>query len=305
MEKPKKRLKSPILSEKAAQLRVALSHPSRSFIGDVDRTIDEIRTRQNVDPQPWLRKAAFSMGLLPDIRPTAEYIANLGCSPPFISPNVVRSYFRVLDKYGVEFTVLDDEVCCGWLALEPAVVQEDWTGAKKAEEACKEFVKENVDAAIAKGARNLLHFCEWCVYLYKWAHQEGAFGEEGQKVGQLTLLSPIFDRLDRVKLRMKKPTVIGYYEGCHLRTDIVLPDVKLDWSPYRQVMDRIENAEVIDLPNTCCLTGAEKVIEAAKKRKVDAIVCRCYPCSCYLYLVSKEAVPIKFIPEILDEASEP
>jgi len=252
-------------------MREVLGHPSRAFMGDVDRTIDEIRTRKNVDPQPWLRKAAFLMGLLPDIRPAAEYVANLGCSPPFISPNVVRSYFRVLDKYGVEFTVLDDEVCCGWVALEPAVVREDWERVKKAEEACQEFMKENVDVATAKGAKNLLHLCEWCLYTYNWAHQKGAFGEEGQKVGQQTLLAPIFDKLDRVKLRMEKPTVIGYYEGCHRRTGAVFPEVKIDWSPYRQVMDRIENTEVIDLPNACCLTGAEKVIEAAKKKQG-----RCY-----------------------------
>ena len=259
MEK-RKPVKSPILSEKAARMRQILGHPSRGFIGNVDRTIEEIRTRRNVDPQPWLRKAALLMGLLPEFKPTAEYVVNMGCSPPFLSPNAVRSYFRVLEKYGVEFTVLDDEVCCGWVALEPALVKEDREGMQKAAKACKEFMKENVDGAVAKGAHSLLHFCEWCAYLHAWAQQEGAFDEKGQKVRQLSLLEPVFDRMDRVKLRMKKPTVFGYYEGCHVRTDIVCPGVKIDWSNYRRIMDRIENAEVIDLPKVCCMTAAEKIL---------------------------------------------
>jgi len=291
----------------AAGRMAALWHDSMSFMTTTEGIANEIKERKNVCPQAGLKKIAFGLGLLENIPEKAEYVLAVGCFPPFITPGVLKSWFDVLRKYGVAFTVLDDEVCCGWLALEGAVAGEDWEALKKAEAESKIFMKENVDASVAKGARAMIHFCEWCLYANNWARNEGAFGEEGHKVEQQTLLAPIFDRLDKVNLKFDKPKTVGYYQGCHARTNAAFPGIEglLDWTPYRRVLDRIDNAEVVDLPNTCCMLGAEKVIEDAKNRNIDVITCRCYPCSIYLTLVSKGTIPVKFITETLDEASHP
>ena len=305
MEEPGRK-KSPLLHEKAIQRMAALYHPSMSFMSTVDGIIDELRKRRTNLPPAKLRKNAYMLWLQPNIRPTAEYAVMVSCVS-LATPFELLSYFRVLDKYGVEYTVFDDEMCCGYLAPESAVKKEDWEALKRAEEACKDFTRDNVDAARAKGAKNILYFCSWCYYTHTWAQTQGAFGEEGEKIGHLSYFAPIFDRLDKVKLRLEKPTAIGYYEGCHLRAEAVFPGVKIDWTPYRQVLDRIENAEIVDLPNTCCMIAVEKVIEQAKKSKVDVVTSSCLACWMQLRFASRAAggPPVKFFTTMLDEASGP
>jgi len=299
-----KRVKNPLVNEKAANRLAAMFHPSLSFMATSDGIVDEIKTRRSCLPPAELRKLNFMLGVLPDVKPTAEYVVIVSCAA-MATPNEIASYFRLLEKYGVDFTVLDDEMCCGFLATEQSTVKEDWEALERAKEAAKVFAKDNLDAAMAKGAKDILHFCIWCLYTYNWAKKEGAFGEEGEKVGQLHYMQPIFDRMDKVKLRMEKPTVIGYYEGCHLRTDAVYPGVKIDWSQYRQLLDRIENAKIVDLKNICCLPDAEKVVDNAMKEKVDVMTSPCYACWMYTLLASRAmgGPPSMFYPALIGQAA--
>ena len=98
---------------------------------------------------------------------------------------------------------------------------------------------------------------------------------------------------------------MGYSEGCHRRNRILAPGVNLDWEKYRQLLDRIEGLEVVDLPNKiCCEEDPECIVEAAEERNLGTILCSCVTCYRKVGTAAGGRIQMKYFPEILLQALE-
>jgi Fe-S oxidoreductase len=254
----------------------------------VDEQIEDIRRNGNHGISPILRWMVLLGAGIPMPKATAANVIVLSCYLPFITPLLLRDYLELLDRLGLEYTYLEKELCCGL----PMVLTTEGAERDKAIEASKEFMRMNRDSAQQKGATTLAYFCTWCAY---WA--KSVFPDEADH--HVYYPDLIIERLEKETLRVA-PTVVGYFEGCHLGNRYFAPGIDLDWGRYRQLLDRIDGLRVVDLPpKICCRDHPERIVEAAEENNLDTIVCSCISCYVVLKAVGGGRIQMRYLLEIL------
>jgi Fe-S oxidoreductase len=91
----------------------------------------------------------------------AEYVLLSGCMPPLDTPSIFSALKNFLDHYGVSYTFLSKEYCCGWLPLvQPAVMaKKDEDSIKQLKGVAEEFLKENINHAKKLRAKAIVTIC--------------------------------------------------------------------------------------------------------------------------------------------------
>lgn len=222
---------------------------------------------------------------IPPPKQQAENVIIFGCMLLYVIPLSLRNYLRLLDLLGVEYTFLKKEYCCGLLLVETSGQMD------RAKAVSKEFMGLNVAMAQELGAKNVVHFCNWCAHLSKLAFPDGP-------LPHLYYPDIILDKLQTLRLRVE-PTVIGFYEGCQKRNRAWAPEIELNWKAYRQVLDRIEGLKVIDLPRSCCILNPDKILEKAENLDLQTIVCSCPTCHVRLTKAAGSKVRMLYYPDLL------
>ena len=258
----------------------------------LNEEIEYIRKYGNHGVAPDLRNALVAALGIPKPRETAEHLIIFGCYLPFMMPLLLLDYINILEHLGVEYTYLKREFCCGATLLGTSGADEE-----KAMAAGKEFMQINRDLALQKGAKTISYFCIGCAYMAR------AFFSDDDTIRHLYYPDLIIDNLGDRKLRIT-PAVMGYYEGCHRRRrDLLPPDTDLNWEGYRELLERIEGLELVDLPNEiCCVDYPERIVKAAEKQNLDTILCSCTRCYLTVGRTARERVQMKYLPEILLQA---
>ena len=256
------------------------------------RTIDEqiecVRKQGNHGVASVLRAGVLKSLGLPQPKQTAENMIVFGCYVPFTSLTLLRDYIEILDIIGLDYTYLEDEVCCG----APMILASAGEEREKAIKAGKEFMQMNNDVARQKGATTIAYCCGGCKRMANGLSPEGA----GR---HMHLLDLVAEKLENETLRIS-PTVAGYFEGCQTRYRAAFPGVSFDWAGCRQLLDGIEGLTVLDLPHdTCCTKQPERIIEAAEKQNLDTIVSPCNGCYNRLRITADEGMQVKHLTEIL------
>lgn len=260
----------------------------------IEEKLDYIRREGNLsNPEALLKRLLWAL----DIQKPKEKAENLilfGCYGPYRIPFSLQRYLSLLERLGIEYTYLTKEHCCGVPVLEAALEAGNRDRVQLVEKACKDFIHMNISAGRERGAKNVIHFCTWCVHLYKKFFPEDK--------AQFYFLDILLDKLEKIDLQVI-PTVVGYYEGCHLRNRHLAPGVELDWAAYRSVLDRINGLKVVDLSaKACCTVNPGKVIEQARKLGLGTIVCSCRACHMRLVDVAKGRMRMQFLPDLLLDA---
>ena len=256
------------------------------------RTIDEqiecVRKHENHGLASVLRTGVLENLGIADPKPTAENMIIFGCYTPFTYGNMLRDYIKILDLIGLDYTYLEDEMCCG----APMILPTSGAEREKAKKAGREFMQMNNDMAQQKGATTIAYCCGGCTRMAK-----GLLPEEAGR--HVHLLDLIAEKLEKKALRIS-PTVVGYFEGCQARYSAVFPGVNFDWAGCRGLLDGIEGLTVLDLPNNiCCTKQPERIMEAAEKQNLDTIVSPCNGCYNRLGIAADGGMQVKHLSEIL------
>ena len=94
--------------------------------------------------------------------------------------------------------------------------------------------------------------------------------------------------------------MVGYYEGCHARNHAFAPGISLDWDKYRELLDRIQGLKVVDLPKSaCCSVHPELIVEEARKKDLDTILCSCIGCYIRVGAAARGKVQMKYLTDVL------
>ena len=256
------------------------------------RTLDEqiecVRKYGNHGVASVLRAGVLQSLGIPAPKQTAENMIVFGCYIPFSYAFLLRDYIKILDLIGLEYTYLEEEVCCG----APMMLTSTGAERERAKKAGKEFMHMNIDMAQQKGATTMAYCCAGCARM-----AQGLLPDEANR--HMYLLDLIVEKLEKETLRIS-PTVAGYFEGCQSRYRAVFPEVGLDWARYRRLLDRIGGLKILDLPHDiCCTKYPERIVEAAEKQNVDPILCPCNGCYNRLGIAADERMQVKHFSEIL------
>jgi len=257
----------------------------------LDEQIESIKENGGHGILPTLRAMVLRGVGIPQPKEKSENCIVFGCYLSFITPLELRDYLRLLDRLGVSYTFLDKEFCCGM----PMLFSTEGEERVKVMRAAREFMEMNRDSAQRKGAKTMVYFCPWCAYLAKTFFHDDA-------TCHIYYPDLIMELLEKETLRVA-PTVVGYYEGCHTRNRFYAPGISLDWVRYRKLLDRIEGLTVVDLPrDICCIESAERIVEAAKERKLDTILLSCVSGYVAIRGIAGGRIQTRYFPEILLQA---
>ncbi|MHB8086606.1 MAG: heterodisulfide reductase-related iron-sulfur binding cluster [Dehalococcoidia bacterium] len=227
------------------------------------------------------------------INKKAEYAIIAGCFQPEGMPHVLRAFKKVLDYLKVDYTLLDKEYCCGWLAFgQMAVITKNEVDIARFKELSPDFLAENFRQAKELGARSIVLFCSACEPNYT----------NYKNLTDLEVITypQLIDRFFKIGKLHKK---IDYYEGCY-RFRRRITDVPVDTSAAINIMEKIEGLEVNVLDGKLCCNIPPHMDQLVDSIKSNTVVNICT--GCYYALKAKLGgnpnIEVKMLPELVWEA---
>ncbi|MBD3229939.1 MAG: (Fe-S)-binding protein [Candidatus Lokiarchaeota archaeon] len=134
----------------------------------------------------------------------AEYLLFMGCTEPYRIPEILQKTIKILDAANVDYTISNDEWCCGSVALR--------TGDRSLAE---DLAKHNLEVFKKSKAKKIITHCAGCYRTLKIDYKE-LFPDFDFKVIHITEL--IQELIEKGKLELKKDIdkVVTYHDPCHL-----------------------------------------------------------------------------------------
>jgi Fe-S oxidoreductase len=195
----------------------------------------------------------------------AENVIITGCLNVFSLMDSIKSLANIFDHYGVSYTFLSKEFCCGNYLYRPAIKVRDQETLKKCQEISKEFVGKNLEYSKQLGANCIILFCPPCYPVYKYA-----FPEENIKFYP--------EALNEVMDIINYQVNIDYYAGCY-RLHKYFSPVPMDLKSTDDVFSKIKGLEInrISAPQCCYKPeGLKHMVENVETKKMVHICTGCY-----------------------------
>ncbi len=170
----------------------------------------------------------------------AEYVFIPGCGYPELVPHVFRALRELMDSFGISYTLLSREYCCGAILAQAAIRAGDAEEIAKVNAFSREFILENFKQAKELGAKSIVFFCPGCEHYY-----DNLAGET-----DLEVIS-YYELLDRYFKGGRLDLEADYYAGC-FRFRRKLTQKPVDIEPARRVLERIIGLRLDLLDNNLC-----------------------------------------------------
>jgi heterodisulfide reductase subunit D len=201
---------------------------------------------KHVDRTAWLPKEIKDK--LPE---TAEYLYFVGCTSSYRQKNIALATVKLFQKVGLDFTVSEDEWCCG----SPHLRTGQWDIAK-------EVARHNVELVKKVKAKKVITACAGCYRTLKVDYQGEApegyvdmLGTADFKTPVVHTIDVIWDLVKQGKLNLGEyPHKVTYHDPCHLGRHAGV------YEPPRDVLKAIPKLELIEMPRNrdfawCCGSG--------------------------------------------------
>lgn len=174
----------------------------------------------------------------------AKTVYFVGCTASYRQRSVAEATVKLLEYAGQDFTLLEDEWCCGSVHLRLGY---DNLG--------REVMRHNIDEIKRTGAETVVTSCAGCYRTYKDTYQSASSDEGLQfKVLHITeLLDQLADK-KMISFSTNKPIRVTYHDPCHLGRHGGVYE-----SP-RRLIERVKGAELVEMKTNrsyahCCGAG--------------------------------------------------
>lgn len=265
--------------------------PSKTDTVDAFEHVRAVLTEQGVGPlpqwkkwgdhiskeyNPYLEKSVDRTSWLPgkvkrDVTSkNAEYVYFVGCTSSYRVNNIAMATIDILRKSGLDFTILNDEWCCG----SPLLRTGQW-------KVMKELAQHNVDRINKVEADKMITTCAGCYRTWKVDYLETYkdlvdVDIDFDIIHTTELLADLMNKGELKPTKEFRKTVT-YHDPCHLGRHAGV------YEAPREVLRRIPGLELIEMPANrieawCCAAGGgfksgfrKEAVEIAWMRVQEAI----------------------------------
>ena len=211
----------------------------------------------------------------------AETLFFVGCHASYMYPEIAKSTANILKQGKIDFTILNDERCCG--------VTQIWDGQVQI---AKVLANHNVNAIREADAKRVVTACAECYHTIKFDYPE--LIEEKLDFEVLHISELLSDLVNKGKIKFKEyRKKITYHDPCQLGRGSSV------YEPPRNILKSIQGIELLEMKrhhesSWCCGSGAGQVVRLAspklsmkiatdrlleaKETKVEALVTTCPFC---------------------------
>jgi heterodisulfide reductase subunit D len=238
-------------------------------------------------------------------RVNPEVVYFVGCTSSYRNPEIAEAVLKILDKANVNYTILDDEWCCGSPILR--------TGYKKETE---EVMKHNQSAINSLKAKTIITSCAGCCKTLKQDYPAQGFPLDAEVLHASEYIQRLIDD-KKIKLDKRVEKLVTYHDPCHLGRHSEIYDAP------RNLLEQIPGVELVEMEFNrenahCCGSGGgmeatypeianaagSRRIEEAKETGAEILITACPFCKRQLIKVSGNGIKICDITELIAQNIE-
>lgn len=164
-----------------------------------------------------------------------------GCAQSVLAPEVNVATARVLQAYGVHFTFLDSQVCCGALHMHAGEAPQ----ARSKALGLLDSVPQGVEIILSNAAG-----CGSGMHEYPILFKETQQAESADRVAAKTQDISVFlnQLVTQEPPKLERPLRVGYHDACHLEHAQGIT------AEPRELLRKIEGLELVELTGStfCC-----------------------------------------------------
>jgi heterodisulfide reductase subunit D len=203
---------------------------------------DSTLSQHNPYCEPHSKRMEFLKGkAMPRQAKTVYFV---GCTASYRQQSVAAATIKLLEYASQDFTILEDEWCCGSVHLRLGY-----------EDLGKEAMRHNIQEIKKTGAETVVASCAGCYRTLKDVYK-GVGTEEGAELNVLHV-TELLDKLADKKMlsfSTQKPTKVTYHDPCHLGRHGGVYE-----SP-RRLIERVKGLEFVEMKTNrnyahCCGAG--------------------------------------------------
>ncbi len=172
----------------------------------------------------------------------AEVVYFVGCTSAYREKEIAVTTVELLDKLGVNYTILPDERCCGSILLR--------LGREKA---FSDLTKHNIESVKRTGAKTVVTACAGCYRTWRRDVVEAGHKYDFQVLHITEFLDNLISE-GNISFSLKKKLRVTYHDPCHLGRHSEV------YEAPRRVIAAITNAELVEMTTNkryahCCGSG--------------------------------------------------
>ncbi len=205
-----------------------------------DAIEDSIRNENN----PYKESASSRLDLFGEREwpEKAEFVYFVGCTSSYREKEIARDTVSLLDKIGVNYTILPEEKCCGSVLLRLGHT-DLFVG----------LTQDNIDAIKQSGAKAVITACAGCFRTMKMDVPDQGI-ELPFEVLHITEFLDTLIREGKASFEAPAPIKVTYHDPCHLGRHAEV------YEAPRRVIQAVENVELIEMETNkryahCCGSG--------------------------------------------------
>ncbi|MEX2750733.1 MAG: (Fe-S)-binding protein [Candidatus Freyarchaeota archaeon] len=194
----------------------------------------------------------------------ADIVYFVGCTSSYRRKEIAKSTIELLHKSGIDFTILDDERCCGSTLFRTGFVK-----------TAKEFARYNIDKINEVGAKTVVFSCAGC---YRTFAKDYASLWNGTKIKLMHIVELLKKLKDQNKISFASPKKIRvtYHDPCHLGRHMNV------FEEPRNLLKATANVELVEMKTNrryahCCGAGSgvkkafpDIAVRISKERLIEA-----------------------------------
>ncbi|TXT58729.1 MAG: hypothetical protein BAJALOKI2v1_310017 [Promethearchaeota archaeon] len=241
-----------------------------------EKILKSVLEKQNPYDEPRHLRHAFLNGQVN--YGEAEYILFLGCTASYRQQNIALAAIDLLNELDIDFTIMEDEPCCGSI-IKRYGYREDFG----------KIAKANLEQLEKRNIQKIIFPCAGCYRTFKKDYEE--YNDTSLEFYHLTEFLEDYLKENAEGFKLQTHKKIAYHDPCHLGRHAGV------FEAPRVLLKQIQNATFIELDALrnyahCCGAGGgikssnpELALEVGKNRnqealdkKIDILVSACPFC---------------------------
>jgi len=186
----------------------------------------------------------------------------VGCTSAYRRTEIARATLKILRKAKVDFTMMNDEICCGSVFFRTGII-----------DLAKELAASNLENIKKTDADTVVTSCAGCYRMLKLDYPTFISPIDFKVLHTVELLSSLIESGD-IKFKTKSKLKVSYHDPCHLGRHCGI------YEEPRRILEKIPNIELVEMEwikdkSFCCGAGAglkalaEDLATSIARRRLD------------------------------------